>query len=329
MLEHQKTSTVARPDGFSSSHCVFRADTINGERRRAVLVGINDYRGEANDLPSCINDVNAFEKILDKKYGFNQIVRLVDSGATVANVTAALRELFADASPADRLVFFYSGHGSTELRRGEIKQCLVLYDGYFFDEGIVQMTLDLPPGIFTFVADCCFSGGLEKRILAPVSKHSKVVEWARAKSFLHPNRDGFVDDTRAMQDRAVKRFCESTCSRGSVTSASLRVLSTVLEAFMMAPPSHEQLNGVLLSACRENETAAASTASTEGKSAFTYALLHSLQALGLDATLDELVHATQSLIKSTGFAQTPLIKEPKFPIDTRFRSFINFRAPTK
>ncbi|NEK20754.1 caspase family protein, partial [Rhizobium leguminosarum] len=259
------------------------------------------------------------------KYCFNQFLRLVNSEATIANVTAALRELCADASPADRLVFFYSGHGSTELRRGQIEQCLVLYDGYFFDESLVQMTLNLPPGIFTLVADCCFSGGLEKRILAPVSKHSEIVQWARAKSYVHPNRDGFVVDTHATQDRAVKRFC---CPRGSVISAILRVLSAVWEAFMAAPPSHEQvqLNGVLLSACRENETAAASTASTEGKSAFTYALLHSLQVLGLDANLDELVHATQSVIKSTGFIQTPLIKEPKFPIDTRFRSFINFRA---
>ncbi|NEK20758.1 caspase family protein, partial [Rhizobium leguminosarum] len=108
MLEHQKTSTVARPDGFSSSHSVSRADTPNGERRWAVLVGINDYRGAANDLPSCVNDVNAFEELLEKKYCFNQFLRLVNSEATIANVTAALRELCADASPADRLVFFYS-----------------------------------------------------------------------------------------------------------------------------------------------------------------------------------------------------------------------------
>ncbi|MFD1985558.1 caspase domain-containing protein [Mesorhizobium newzealandense] len=133
-------------------------------KRRAVVVGINDYQDGNNHLPSCINDVKAFEKILREDYAFEEIGRLVDSEATVAGVTAALQRLVADASPDDRLVFFFSGHGSTELRNGVAEQCMVLYDGYLFDDELSQMTQSLPPGIFTLVADCCLSGGLEKTL---------------------------------------------------------------------------------------------------------------------------------------------------------------------
>ncbi|ASP89638.1 hypothetical protein CDO26_36635 (plasmid) [Sinorhizobium meliloti] len=328
MVEHQ-TLTVARPNRFSSSHSVFRADTTKGERRRAVLAGINDYHGAANDLPSSVNDVNAFEEVLKNQYGFDEIVRLVDSEATIANVTAALRELFADVSPDDRLVFFFSGHGTTALRGHDIEECIVLYDGYLFDDAFVQMTQNLPPGILTLVADCCFSGGLEKRMLAPVFKYSGLAAGARVKTYMRPTGDKFVDHTNG-QDRAIakKRFGEMTYRRNSPVAANSRDPLAGWQASMPAAPSDETgqllFNGVLLSACLETETAAASTALTEGKSAFTFALLHSLKALGPRASLAELVHAAKLMIERVGLPQTPLLKEPKIPVDTRLRSFITF-----
>ncbi|OWK21446.1 hypothetical protein AJ88_23635 [Mesorhizobium amorphae CCBAU 01583] len=162
-------------------------------------------------------------------------------------------------------------------------------------------------------------------MLPPLFKHSEVAGQARVKAYMPPTGDEFVDHTYA-QDRAtaVKRFGGMTCLRSSPITANSRVPLTP------APPSDEtgqvQLNGVLLSACLETESAVASTALTEGKSAFTFALLHSLKALGLRASLAALVHATQSTIRRIGLNQTPLLKEPKVPIDTRFRSFITLSA---
>ncbi|MGY4346625.1 hypothetical protein ACVWXM_003092 [Bradyrhizobium sp. GM7.3] len=310
---------------------MYSADTTKGERRRAVLVGINDYHGAANNLPSSVNDVNAFEEVLKKQYGFANIVRLVDSEATVGNVTAALRELFADVSPDDRLVFFFSGHGTTALRGLVIEECIVLYDGYLFDVTFAQMTQNLPPGILTLVADCCFSGGLEKRMLAPAFKYSGLVGRARVKTHMRPTRDKFLEHTNG-QGRAIakKRFGEMTYLRNSPVAANSRDPLAGLQASMPEAASGEtgqlQLNGVLLSACLETETAAASTALTEGKSAFTFALLHSLKALGPGASLAELVDAAKLMIQRVGppLPQTPLLKEPKIPGDTRLRSFITF-----
>jgi hypothetical protein len=42
-------------------------------RKRALVVAINDYGGtESNNLPSCINDANAFtEEVLKQSVSFN------------------------------------------------------------------------------------------------------------------------------------------------------------------------------------------------------------------------------------------------------------------
>lgn len=283
-------------------------------KRRALVVGINDYQDANNHLPSCINDVNAFEKMLKEDYAFQEIVRLVDSEAAVGNVTVALKRLFADASPNDRLVFFFSGHGSTELRNGVIEQCMVLYDGFFFDDVLSQMTQSLPPGIFTLVADCCFSGGLEKRLLVPLSTACGAANRARVKAYTHPTSEKCIEHVYAENNAIeVKRFGEATVLAGSQKGAA-------------SPASLTQLNGVLLSACLENETASASNESTGGKSAFTFALLHSLKELGRRAALDALTRAAQSTIDNIGLTQTPTLKEPPDPGDLRFRTFINFEA---
>ncbi len=322
----------SRANGAAADGSKVDRNGVARPRRRAVLAGINDYKGDANDLPSCINDVNAFMEVLEKDYAFDEIVRLVDAEATVANVTAALQELFANASPDDRLVFFYSGHGSTALRAGVMEECIVLYDGYLFDDAISQMTQAIPPGILTLVMDSCFSGGLEKRLLAPVFQGLGVTERAQVKAYTRPSHHKFVEHTDA-QDRAtaVKRFGETVLVRNSPIIANSLDPLIGFQALVPAPASDEsrqvQMKGVLLSACLETETAAASTALTEGKSAFTFALLHSLKRLGAGATLAALVGATQSTIKSIGLTQTPLLKEPQLPAGIRFRSFINFGAP--
>jgi hypothetical protein len=301
-------------------------------QRKAVVVGINDYNGDANDLPSCINDANAFREVLEKDYSFNQIVQFVDGDATVAAVTAALQDLFKGASPDDRLVFFFSGHGTTSQRAGIMEECIVLHDGYLFDDAISQMTQALPPGILTLVMDSCFSGGLEKRLLTPVFKGFGVSERAQVKAYTRPNHQQFVAHIDAQDSAtAIKRFGESVFSRSSPIIATALDPIIGFQALAPAPVSDEtrqvQMKGVLLSACLETETAAASTALTEGKSAFTFALLRSLKKLGAGATLAALVEATQSTIKSIGLTQTPLLKEPQHPAGLRFRSFIEFGAP--
>lgn len=138
-------------------------------RRHAVLVGINDYGGggHAPDLNSCIADVIAMEEILRTQYGFDRITTLLDAQATVQNVDAALDELFRGATPEDRLVFFYSGHGYRPFRSNGFIEVLVLHGGQFYEDSrLSAKTQQLPLGVLTVILDSCFAGGMFK-ILIP------------------------------------------------------------------------------------------------------------------------------------------------------------------
>jgi len=83
-----------------------------------------------------------------------------------------------------------------------------------------------------------------------------------------------------------------------------------------------QLNGLLMGACLETETAAASTSKTDGLSAFTHSLLRSAERLGASATTADVLTATENSLKALGFRQTPLVLERATPGDLRLRHFI-------
>ncbi|MBA7681391.1 hypothetical protein ES703_89729 [subsurface metagenome] len=81
--------------------------------RKALLVGINDYKG-VGDLRGCVNDVLDMHFSLRSLFGFQtrDIRVLTDSRATKANIIHRLKWLVKGAQSGDFLVFDFSGHGS-------------------------------------------------------------------------------------------------------------------------------------------------------------------------------------------------------------------------
>ena len=130
-----------------------RSGGETGEKldRRALIIGINDYQGTINDLPSCVNDARAIEDLARGAYKFSSTRVLLNSDATRANVTGELEKLFSKATSDTRLLFYYSGHGSTDRKGNVLEECLVLYDGFFFDDKLVELAAGAPRGIFTAV----------------------------------------------------------------------------------------------------------------------------------------------------------------------------------
>ena len=89
------------------------ASTASGEQR-ALLVGVGKYSAPNNDLPGIELDIERMQDTLNLM-GFDdsQIRSLVDEQATAANVKSAIGEwLTKGVQPADRVVFYFSGHGS-------------------------------------------------------------------------------------------------------------------------------------------------------------------------------------------------------------------------
>jgi hypothetical protein len=133
--------------------------------KRALLVAINDYGSQQNNLPSCLEDASQFRSLLEERYGFADFKELYDGDASVANVEKGLTWLFAKPAPDDRLAFFYSGHGFQQPKGENLEECLVLGDlKFLFDDRLTELSQSAPPGVLTVVLDSCFSGGMQKRV---------------------------------------------------------------------------------------------------------------------------------------------------------------------
>jgi hypothetical protein len=94
-------------------------------KSHAVLVGINRYSGfirhDGKILPlahyrlyGCINDVEVMQSLLVKQYRFaaKDIQVLTDEHATTEAILECLRKMIRSGASGDRLLFFFSGHGS-------------------------------------------------------------------------------------------------------------------------------------------------------------------------------------------------------------------------
>jgi len=238
---------------------------------RALLVGIDDYPGTANDLNSCIQDTVSFETLLSDYYGFSgpEIRRLHNENATLANVREGLEWLIDGATAGDCRVYFHSSHGYRYPKDGTLIEVLVLGDGEFFeDEELVQLTERLPAGVLTVAIDACHSGGLDKVFLPP----NMVVQLARAKVFQPEFAQLGVAAAGISGVTSVKLFGRPSTADPGALAKNLASAGDNIPAAKDITAGESELNGLLFSACRADETAAAGTALTSGLSAFTYAL---------------------------------------------------------
>jgi Caspase domain len=105
------------------------AEPQRAGRRRALLIGINDYTasrlGDARRAPApdrdwpnllgTLNDVLTIEETLSSLYGFERrdIFKLTDQHATRSAILDAIKNhLLAPAEQGDVIFFYYAGHGS-------------------------------------------------------------------------------------------------------------------------------------------------------------------------------------------------------------------------
>lgn len=132
----------------------------------SLAVGINDYPGSGHDLSGCVNDAKAWSEIFQEKPGEHHI--LLDSEATLANVTSRLQDFVNKARFGDRIYWHYSGHGSRvpDLDGDEndgMDECLVLHDwqdrGLMTDDTIHRIFEKRRFGVRVYIfSDSCNSG---------------------------------------------------------------------------------------------------------------------------------------------------------------------------
>lgn len=97
---------------LASSHAA-SATRDTEPRRRALLIGINEYQA-VPDLRGAINDVEAVHELLTTRLGFlaEDIETLTDTDADRKGILAAIARLAERSGPDDVVYLHYSGHGS-------------------------------------------------------------------------------------------------------------------------------------------------------------------------------------------------------------------------
>ena len=294
--------------------------------KRALLVGIDIYPDPTNNLNSCVADTQRFQGLLQNHYGFQlqDITLLHNSAATLANVRSQLTQLFAGSVPGDQIVFFQSSHGYRYVKGSTYTEVLCMYDQFLEDTELVQLSQQVPPGVFTCVVDACHAAGLEKLFFAPQGLFV-----ARAKVWQPPPEQAAADAARLTQATSFKSFGRAATSD---TGAVAKQFSPSAFTAFAAPKSksgdgQSELNGVLLAACLADQTAAAGSAPTDQLSAFTWALGRELDAGGTSIAGSTLRNRVDQRLQALNMRQTPTIEAPMAHGDWLTQSVITYSTP--
>ena len=286
---------------------------------RALLLGINEYESVPS-LRGCENDVENMYGLLTGTFGFpaDGIQRLTSKQVTRAKVEHLMRWLFEGASPGDRRVFHFSGHGSYTVDldgdEGDGRDELIcLYDmdfndanSYFIDDQLRDWIKTLPGGVqLLVVMDNCHSGTGTRKI-QPVGSPLP----PRKVPLMDPGATLARAATRGMRSlgpelagESVRAMAEAAMDPGSADAVLVRFVEPPPEiarraaaagmrrSITLGPSLREidpGMNHVLLAACRDDQTAADATIDGKPCGAFTYHLCRILRDAGPDLARDEL-----------------------------------------
>jgi hypothetical protein len=163
---------------------VTKSEGVGGipSSKRALLVGINEFPTSAWRLRGCVNDSEDMKDLLTSLYKFNQeeIHVINDKDATGKNIREQLDWLLSDYAGGDVRLFAFSSHGTqVDDQSGDEWECqdevIVPYDhtwaNPFRDDDLKLIFDRIPDGVnFTFIADCCHSGSIQKDVLQNVEE---------------------------------------------------------------------------------------------------------------------------------------------------------------
>ncbi|HNX67691.1 MAG TPA: caspase family protein [Bacteroidales bacterium] len=90
----------------------------------ALVIGISDYAGTANDLEYCDDDANDWKAVLQAD-GYT-VTALIDGSATKSAIESAINTLASQSVAGNTIAFCYSGHGS----KGNIISADLYYISY-------------------------------------------------------------------------------------------------------------------------------------------------------------------------------------------------------
>jgi hypothetical protein len=266
--------------------------------RMAVIAGINQYPPGAQ-LTGCVNDAEAMEQALRKKYRFDHLM-LTDRNAHRNGIVNALLDLVSSARKGDALLFTYSGHGTyvRDLDGDEgdgFDEALVPVDyqtGLFLTDDDLRAIFDqLPKGVtLTALIDCCHSGTITRMLGVNATHHDRSV--LRIPRYLP-----FHARDRALEEAHVLFRARPAGGADDFRGSGRPVLSP------------ESMNHATVSACLPQEVAYESHQDGETMGDFTRAFVRVMETSGSTITLGGIVKRTIELLGASRW-QTPMLDSP-------------------
>jgi len=136
----------------------------------AIVIGISNYPGTANDLQYADDDAESMSYALINLYGYssNNIRLLTNMDATYTNIYNAINNVKSQAVSGDEIFFFFSGHGAKGVADDgdseKIDESIVSHDVsnliFIWDGQLKTWFEGFHTSRIIFVFDSCLSGGM-------------------------------------------------------------------------------------------------------------------------------------------------------------------------
>lgn len=292
--------------------------------KRALLVGINKFKSDIPDLSGCINDTVEMGELLKDYFGFQEgdIRILHDGDASADDIRNGLGWLLSeyDGDGRDVRVFHFSSHGTqVDDQSNDEWECMdeviVPYDhdwdNPFRDDDLRAIFDQIPEDVnFTFIADCCHSGTIQKAIVDSgvefrpryLTPPAEVTDRILAKQ---AKRDAEADAWAAVQlaDMLANTPVEEWAANLQAYLALLR-RRFIQNKYAVVPAGRH----VLLAACEDRQTAADAWFDDEWRGAFTRSLGQAIKDANGDLTYAQLIKRTGAGLRD--FEQRPQLECP-------------------
>jgi hypothetical protein len=292
--------------------------------KRALLVGINNFTRPSWRLRGCINDTKELQELLTTYFGFqDEGIRVVhDRDATAQGIRDDLQWLLSDydGDGSDVRVFHFSSHGTqVDDQSDEEWECMdeviVPYDHDwdtpFRDDDLRQIFETVPEGVnFTFIADCCHSGTIQKalldsevefepRFVTPPAEVSDRIFSLQAKRDAEADAWAAAQLAQMLQDVPQEKWVEKMQEYLVLLRRRFKE-----NRYGIIPVGRH----VLLAGCEDRQTAADARIEREWRGAFSWALGRAIKESNGDLTYDELITRAGTNVRK--YEQIPQLECP-------------------
>lgn len=303
-------------------------------RRRALLVGINDYVDPASRLEGCVNDVFLMSAALqDCGFEPDEIRTCLDRRATASGILERMAWLVEDFQPGDDRVFYYSGHGAQLPAYGpyeepdRLVETLVPCDfdwspeTAITDDHIYRLYSQLPyDARFAMIFDCCHAGGMHRQggsrargITPPDDIRHRQLKWDRETQMWVERQFERINPGFSRSAKAREEFFGKSGSKVRLGRASSLRRTTLEGQYNEA----KELRGgpvgpylpLILEACGEDQLSFEYRDGAASYGAFTYCLT-SLLRQNKGGSFNELIKAVGDRLADLQYGQKPAIQGP-------------------